>query len=218
MGISDFSTASLNRWFATRMHYIVSEDYSWKSNYQIQRVFSASPTVVADSSQQTSATTNASNMGGEIYLYQVPLGMVLNISVDGNMFTIDTPRVGFVRIGPGLFSRRIRSGSVTSLANSLLRLTTLFHEARHTDFNGSNAAAPHIVCTNIPELNGDYACEGYRNGPYEVGVAVLRHFLGSYSSKLTSEERADLNMILASYAKRLSPDATFQDDRPEKIR
>jgi hypothetical protein len=58
------------------------------------------------------------------------------------------------------------------MINTIHRLATLFHEARHSDGRGRYATFPHIQCPRGHELQGYPACDDIANGAYAVGVAV----------------------------------------------
>ena len=107
------------------------------------------------------------------------------------------------------------STDMDSLGNSLLRLSVLFHEARHSDGNGQYAAFPHATCAS-----GDYqglaACEENLNGPYAVQAILLRYFY-SGCTNCTDTEKQGLLLALSDFQSRLQPDAVYHDSRPEGV-
>jgi hypothetical protein len=239
LDLPDFSSGQLNGWISARTKYIIGQNFDTNDNVTtIASGIAYTPSLFSeigfaglapaapargtssrlspfgDSSSSSSVETVMLNFGASIYLTGKQSSVIYSILVSGNNLTDNTPRIGVVQIGPGLFdANQLSSSPPNSLANSCLRLQTLFHESGHTNGNGANAGFPHAMCNSGP-YSGYYACENNLNGPYAIG----RVFLTQCYYACTGCSPADLEGIstyLADLASRMLPTAQMSDDRPE---
>ncbi len=219
LGIEDFSVTSLKKWLTERTKFIVGQTYEHKTLAKpIQEGKSYSPSLIADmlNAEAPKVYTLMSNAGAEIYLNGKDTNIVYSLPINGVQIPIKSPRVGIVKIGEGHFSVNKVSGSdLSSKANRLLRLSVLFHESRHTDGNGSNAAFPHLKCTE-GDYKNSYACEGNTNGPYMVEWVLLKHFYDQCTN-CTSSELATLQLKIEDKLSRLVSGYKMSDAKPEAI-
>ena len=212
LGITSFSNESLRDWLQVRYSYLVGETFT--KNRTLEKAMAYSPYISEIS--PLGATTIMQNWGGAIYLTGKEKSEVYSIDVAGNRIVIDSSRVGVFKVGEGMFSVNMVSGtSVEDEINSYLRLATGYHEARHDDGNGTNAAFPHEVCTS-GTYSGSPACDKNTNGPYPVGRVILQKFRDTCDGCSSSERRA-LDLHIADLNSRLVPGAIARDERPERI-
>jgi len=240
LDMSSFSVSGLNSYISARTKYIIGENFDTNDNVgTIANGISYTPTLFSElgfasvqntipnnrrsaklsdaglsDSSSSSVETVMLNYGASIYLTGKQNSVIYSIQVAGNTITDNTPRVGIVQIGPGLFDNNELSNSPpNSLANSCLRLQTLFHESTHTNGNGANAGFPHAMCNSGP-YSGYYACEGNLNGPYAIGRAFLTQCYYACST-CSPDELEGITTYLADLASRMLPGAQWSDDRPE---
>lgn len=207
IGTSDLSGPTLSQWFFERVKLMLGESYDYERN-------SYALSAVQEDEPRTNATVTVMfNLGAHLYLKSVNSGRTYGAQTDSGFFTANTPRVGLVQIGTGMFTDNQVSGSPReSQANRFLRLAVMFHEARHSDGNGADAGFPHAKCTTGSYANR-YACEGYANGPYAVQAYTAAVFAMS-CTQCTQSEYQTLLALTADYASRLQPGARFADPTP----
>ncbi len=217
IGVNDFSNDSLTTWLQARVKLIVGEtfDYDSASSPVEQRPYN--PQLLSeDYNAVGKIQTVMFNLGAYIYLNGKSSSTVYSLQLGTGMFPVKSPRVGVIQIGEGLFqANAIKSSPFDSMANRFLRAAVFFHEARHTDGNGKNAAFPHAKCTT-GDYAGNNACEANLNGPYIVEAIILREFYDSCSS-CTTKEADSLRAFIADNVSRLQQGAQMQDARPEAI-
>lgn len=220
LDVQDFQSASLEGWLYERVKVIVGEGFNWQvqgqetpiaPNEQPQLM---SQVHVRDSSD---VETVMQNLGAMLYLQSKPDHAVYMLNMAEGEVRVNTPRVGIIQIGEGLFdgANQIPGSPPDSEANSILRLAAVFHEARHGDGNGNYAAFPHAVCPS-GDYAGDAACEMNLDGPYAVQALMLQQMYMSCQT-CSQDEQQGLLVLLADYQGRLLPDATWHDDTPEEL-
>jgi len=208
-GLSSLNRDSLIGWLSVRLGFIVGENYQLAGSSV--SLGSQKPAIFAD------GITNMDNLGAVVYIAGRDSGKLYTLSIAGQMVPIKSPRVGLFRIGEGLFNyKKIGRTAPSAIGNRLLRLSTLLHEARHDDGNGSNTGMLHGTCTS-GSLKGESACDKYSNGPYMIASAFLKACQQICDKQgCTSEEREGLKAYQADALSRLLPNATWlSDTRPE---
>lgn len=215
-GIDSFQKSSVNKWLSDRTKIIVGE--SFNSNTPAAPYAPASGPPVLFSHYGIDASngvkTVMTNIGASFYLDGKEKSAFYEMDVVGESLIVKTPRVGVEQIGEALFSTNRLNGSPSnSMAASMLRLATLFHEARHSDGNGAHAAFPHTQCPS-GKYAGYYACETYANGAYSVQAVFATKFYQTCSDCSPAELQA-LLLVLADYKSRILPGATYKDPTPE---
>jgi hypothetical protein len=146
-----------------------------------------------------------SNMGTAIYMHGKQNAKLLGLQgSDGRVLAMRSPRDGLVQIGEGLFHERLRVNPerVDLPANRLARLSTYFHEARHSDGNGKSLGFAHAMCPVGHAYQGYYACEKNLNGPYTIGAMVLKK-LTEACADCSAKEKTTLQMIQADSLSRV---------------
>lgn len=219
MDLSELSSNSLGAFLQARVRYIVGESYDADSKKTVvSSYFNYYPTRFASfSSPFDRVVTVMTNTGSAVYLAGKKSNVLYSIDVADENIVVNTTRVGVIKIGEGLFSTtKLRNSSPSSLARRLLRLGTLFHEARHSDGNGTNAGFPHTKC-NSGEFAGMYACESNTNGPYNLEAMLMRHFYKACSN-CSETELAAIQLTASDAASRLTYGAIKRDPQPEFVR
>lgn len=217
VGVTDFSATTLVQWLQQRVKVVVGENF----NYDRLKVRAESrnynPRILSrDKDEVSRIQTVMFNLGSWLYLNGKESSIVYSLPVVGTSVLVTTPRVGIIQIGEGLFdANSVKSSDVRAEVNRLLRIAVFFHEARHGDSNGANAAFPHAKC-----VSGDYkdknSCENNLNGPYVVEAVLLHQFYYGCKS-CTTPEYTQLQAFIYDNKSRILPGATMQDERPEGL-
>lgn len=227
IGISDLAAGTMVKWLGKRMKHIVGEEYNWVDNVRAFQLANKTPLImVASTAEQLGASKTQTvmwNVGSHVYLKSKELGYGFYLDVSTDVVDVRSTRAGVVQIGEGLFqANAIRGLPLDSLANVLLRIGTYFHESRHSDGNGTNAAFPHAYCPSTFQneaYRNQAACETNLNGPYAIQVALLRYFYSACQSYGCSQtELHGLELSMADYQSRILPGAVYRDPRPEAVR
>ena len=115
-----------------------------------------------------------SNVGAALYLLgkTSPDKQLHQLAFDSQQIQITSPRTGILKIGPGLFHDfKVK---LQNVALDIYRVSTLFHEARHSDGHGETLGFLHSKCPAGSDYAGLSACDGSTNGPYTVGALVMK--------------------------------------------
>lgn len=202
-GLKSGSGDHLHNWILNRVRYVVGEyfDYESKLSSNENSAFIYPKTALPDgvnANQIDNAQTVMSNLGGAIYIYGKIDGTPISIELDDLTLPIESPRSGLLQIGSGLFVEDLLINKSNKLAasNSISRMGTFFHEARHSDGNGRSAGFMHSKCPNGHSYEGLGACEISGNGSYTVGGLALRHMLNN-CKKCSTEEKIILSTSIA---------------------
>ena len=241
LGISGFSGSSISSWIGARTKYIAGDNYSTDSSvvaiasgvaYTPQLFNEVGFRALSDAfrittginsgrlSDDSSSTvqTVMTNIGAAVYLQGKQNSIIYAMQVAGDQVTDNTPMIGVVQIGPGLFqSKTLPDSPPDSLANACLRGSTYVHEDGHTRGNGTNAGMPHAQCTT-GTYSGYYACENNLNGPYVLGrVFLTQCYYACAQSGCTPEELDEITTFIADLASRLLPTAQMADPTAEEV-
>ncbi len=179
MGLNDSSPRSVLNWLKERVHYVVNENYQpdkhIKAYYQLQalsdlrefffNLFRSKPVIVM------------ANLGSQLYVVSKNVQTIFTLTIPGaSDVTIDSPRVGIIQIGKGLFSKQIstlRDEPEQSKARFAYRMGVFFHEARHSDGNGGSLGFLQAICPAGHDYAGAAACDQNLNGPHTVEAHIL---------------------------------------------
>jgi hypothetical protein len=148
-----------------------------------------------------------SNTGAGIYMFGKQKAKLLGLKLsDGSVVAVKSPRSGIIQIGEGLFLPRLQVNleNPEGSANRIGRLSTFFHEARHSDGGGKSLAFAHAMCPVGHAYQGYYACEKNLNGPYTVGAKTIKS-LNEACSDCSAKEKTTLQMIQADSLSRVLP-------------
>jgi len=224
VGIEDFSATSMSNWLRERIKIITGESFSYGTQtVEVALNSNQKPILYASTSSAdtivTAATTIMFNLGAKLYLEGLNASTLKYLYLSESPTAIKTPRTGIVQIGAGLFTvNRLNSVSdLKALPNRLVRLATLFHEARHSDGNGDHVAFPHAKCSaSDNRFANEYACEQFWNGPYQTEAVVLTRFYYSCSS-CSNTELSGINKFITDSYSRLQSNSPYKDPKPESL-
>lgn len=210
---------NMHNWLLNRVRYIVGESFQLDNRTVLQASgyrFPNTPlpdafsSTQADGKKEFKPVVVMSNLGGAVYLMGKQANTLLGVNFDGEKVMLTSARVGLLQVGEGLFLPRfLLNPNVNAPANSISRLGTLFHEARHSDGNGKSNSFTHDICPPNHPYKGAAACEFSVNGSYTVGGLSEKHMLMNCSQcsekelgALTAKVADSFNRIL-----KLTPDA-----------
>lgn len=178
------TNATLQKWLADRAHYIIASEDPLDDGtlHQVKAVAypfpNEKPEMGDGTNEEDEENIVMSNMGGLMYL----LGKQSNAQIAFDMVGVGpvpvlSPRVGIFRIGAGLFqpmAEDLPADSINGFVDSIFRLGTLFHEARHGDGHGKTMLFVHAVCPAGHDYDGVHACDTPANGAYRTGALFVR--------------------------------------------
>lgn len=213
IGVENFYGEDLLNWLLERVKYVAGETFDYGNQAFIIDDHGYNPQIF----EQSKLVMVMSNIGAGLYRYGKINSLLIGINIAGQEFEIKSPRSGIIQIGEGLFDSVLVSGpNPSSLANSFLRLHVFFHEGRHSDGNGNNAAFPHESCPSWHDYSGYYACDNNLNGPYTIGAITLKNFVMACVG-CSNTEIQTMKAIQADSEYRILPGSTYKDPRPERI-
>lgn len=205
------TTSHLNAWLAERAHFFVEQGFDSSSKIQIIQENFTYPNSILPQTERATKQTGIPNNGQTVQIMMSNRGVSLYymakaqnqkqaISIPGyGLVPLTSPHIGLFMIGEGLFNQMISdSYSIDSMANSLLRMKTYFHEARHTDGNGTSLGFFHVVCPLGHQYEGYSACDKNSNGPYQVATQFLSATINSCKQCSSGEKEALRNVQLDS--------------------
>jgi hypothetical protein len=253
MGIRGrLSAASLSGWLDARVSTVLSEDLKIEESLLVSRVKpiypepgvfppretppAPKPAPPAPSREPPSGSSEdsrpkivMSNLGAGLYMMGKQRNILLALKKgDGKIVPVVSPRTGLIQIGEGLFFKKfqVNQENVQAPANSISRLATLFHEARHSDGHGATLAFGHAYCPEGHAYAGYPACDKNLNGPYTIGAQILKT-LAQGCGDCSVREKAILKAMEADARSRIlrlyrdpkgNPvNATHWSDRPEQV-
>lgn len=179
-------------WLSARAKYIVGEAYEMndKDSYVVSMGYPFQYSgIVPDipkgyltpqdtpsensNDEKAEVMTVMSNIGTSLYLTGKMNGFLLGVQMPGlGKIPVTSPRVGLLQIGDGLFKIGRTKNKTLEIDSSLMRVSVLFHEARHSDGNRKSLGFTHAVCPAGHEYAGYPACDFSLNGAYSVGYQV----------------------------------------------
>lgn len=127
--------------------------------------------------------TVMSNIGSAVYYAGKLKGMLIGLKIPGgDTLPMSSPRSGVIMVGEGLFmpllkKRGLEGDNVDTAAYAYFRLSTFFHEARHSDGHGKSLGFFHALCPKGHDYENINACDRNLNGPYKVGAITMKNFL-----------------------------------------
>ena len=223
MEIPNSDAASMQTWLEDRVHFIVSEDFDSKKKaiyddskpiypenqilpYKIERSSGSSSTneLFPQAGNELFPQTDKSPAKGQIVMSNMGLAFYLNGKIENRRVVVDlvdigpvrieSPRTGLLQVGEGLFSlykRRITQ----NVLKGIFRVSTLFHEARHSDGHGATLGFLHAKCPTGHDFEGLYACDASTNGPYTVGALMEKNLLAACGDSCTMQTKQIIQML-----------------------
>jgi len=247
MKLENLTAQSASAWLNERVNYIVAEkDVSIKrlllglaiyteNDFQLYPNPESNPlndlNEMMGLTNKTEAVTVMSNIGAGVYMLGKQQSKLYGLKVSRGLLRkqrkipITSPRVGIIQIGEGLFMKQfaINQNDEAAVPNSLSRLSTFFHEARHSDGNAQSLGFAHAICPDNHPLAGNAACDTNLNGPYTVG-ALMTVELAKACDSCTLGEKEELKIRALEEQSRVLPKDKYGkasvdlDDTPEKIK
>jgi len=155
------------------------------------------------------------NIGGLVYLSGKKEGVLYEMELNsGKNVEIKSPRAGVIIPGSQFKDfTKAEAKQGDNKAIKILRLATLWHEARHSDGNGASLGLLHDKCPNDHPAKGEYICENKRNGPYHIGAKMMR-LMGNICSDCTTAENELLDELYLDSLGRI----TFTDEDEKQLR
>lgn len=206
---------NMYNWILNRVKHIVGESYQLNSrNVVSQKGHKFPNTPLPDLSARQSAMVIMSNIGSAIYLSGKIEDVLYGLRLDEGVVLGKSTRIGVLQVGEGLFHKNllVNKNSLSS-ANSISRLGTLFHEARHSDGNSEHTGFIHDKCPSGHAYAGLAACEASSNGSYSVGAYSERNLLKNCST-CSIEDKTIINSMIADNLNRIiinSDDSRIKD-------
>lgn len=213
-GLKSGSGEHMHNWVLNRVRYIIGENFDLQRNmFEVKKLLFKFPNtplpdeIYADKIEEVK--TVMTNIGGALYLGGKMEDILIGLKMDNELVSIKSPRVGILQVGEGLFYEGFQINRKNKMAssNSISRLGTLFHEARHSDGNGKSTGFVHSICPSGHAYAGYAACEFSGNGSYTVGALSERHMLKNCTD-CTTEEQTVLSAAIAD-----SFDRIFSKDK-----
>jgi len=199
-GIQSLTNEDLEEWLDARVSWIIPE--TEPKNLKLIEGGSAAypdngmPIIEMPSVKPSGkGVVVMSNIGTALYFSGKQSKQKVGLKIKTSLFKrekvmIDSPRTGVIMIGEGLFMRRLQINRQKdeSVANSLGRLQTFFHEARHSDGHGKHLGFFHAVCPKGHDYAGVNACDRNMNGPYNIGSSLMKEFIKNCEDCTESEK------------------------------
>lgn len=207
---------NMHNWLLNRIKYVVGESYQLdKPNIIVSipgAIFFKFPNTPLPDMPDTTSTNNEpkkegvvtvmSNLGGALYVGGKQAGVPIGLRLDGEKVYAKTNRVGILQVGEGLFLERfLLNKDVLAPVNTISRLATLFHEARHSDGTGKTTSFLHKICPSNHAYAGHGACETVGNGPYTIGALSERHLLKNCTTCSEGEKNALSAKVADSFSR-----------------
>lgn len=207
MGASDSSGKTMSNWLGERVHYIVGEDFKMeasslkllKQGYAFENpdLLPKMETPTQTPQSGTPVKTIMTNIGSAFYIAGKSKQILIGAKIEGiGTVPMSSLRVGLLKIGSGLFAEEtklFKGMNVASPARQASRISTLFHEARHSDGNGKSLGFLHAVCPAGHDYEGYGACDRSLNGPYTIG-AYVEKALAENCTQCSVEEKEALRL------------------------
>jgi hypothetical protein len=228
LGIKTILNATtLQRWLDERIDLVISEKMELNDSIMVAPGVARYPEPKllprpdrsnvkpkpADRSDASEPVLVMSNTGAALYMMAKQNKALLALKkTNGELLPILSPHGGVIQIGRGLFLERLRVSPEAQdrPANSLSRLSTLFHESRHSDGHGLSLGFMHAICPEGHAYAGYPACDKNLNGPYTVGAQVLSSLIEA-CEECTKKEKTVLKMIEADSRSRILK--SFKDEK-----
>lgn len=168
---------------------------------------------------KTNIKTMMQNVGTSLYKFGKEHDLKLGLQVQGLGLTeIQSPRVGLIQIGEIFFSNLYSNGTDADLSDfihMIHRITTLFHEARHSDGENSSLGFLHAQCPTGHDYEGSFACDKMANGPYRIGAQIMDS-LTRACDNCSEGEKAFLMILRNDNLSRLLTDFPSFDEKDSK--
>ncbi|MBI3294688.1 MAG: hypothetical protein HYZ71_08150 [Deltaproteobacteria bacterium] len=214
LDISSFDNNSLRDWLSARVKYIIPQ--SFPRSYSTEKSGVSYPSDLFGALFDPAGSATMSNFGVGVYNSGKKARAVYSIWFNAAKVIVTSPRMGIVKIEDSLLTGRIVPGSsYLDDVNSYFRISTYFHEGRHSDGHGADTGLLHEVCPS-GDYAGKSACDRYTNGPYSVARVLLSHFR-DICKDCNKKEKSAIDLFIADNAARVTDNARQADPAPESV-
>lgn len=253
MDLPALNSQTAKEWLEKRVSYVIEEDALTvlkllfkktifedrkESNFPNASILpygmdpaNAAPAKKSKKEEEPKAVTVMANIGAALYYGGKTEGKVYGMKISRGFLKkaikvpVESPRTGIIQVGEGLFLDRlsINRTNPNALSNSINRLATFFHEARHSDGNGSSLSFFHASCPAGHDYAGVAACDENLNGPYTVGAVMTAEMLKACEENCSPTEKEILKMLVLDSQNRImkitrkGTRATVWDARAESL-
>lgn len=198
-----------------RVLYVERKDVDFPNSdidpYSLEQVIQKNEAVPGDNLNAEQGFTVMSNLGAALYLGGKNTRQVYTLKVSRGFLhkservLVTSPRAGIIQIGEGLFHPEltVNQQNEDALANSIFRLGTFFHEARHSDGNGTSLSFMHTLCPAKHDYEGQPACDENLNGPYTIGALIMAEMAKACDVNCSEKDKQALAMIILDNANRI---------------
>jgi hypothetical protein len=197
LDLSDSSPASLVGWLEDRVQFILANTYK-HSGLGVE-----------------AGADNYGLMMFKMYLDHPGMAREREIIPGVGEVVINSPRVGMIRLGPSFFAEKTVKGA--EISKSIIRLGELFHEARHSDGNGTSLGFVHSKCPSGHPEAGISNCDNHSNGAYKVSAIFMQSALDG-CTKCSRSGAEIVRLYIAGSLSRVLPGSTPGDDAPQGMR
>lgn len=207
-------------WLEERIQVVAGESFN-TDRFETAGAFSfENPGVLPEDwrnrANQEKGSLVMANYGALAYLLGKEKGKlwVLNTSTRVGQLRFTSPRAGFLVVGEGLL-KAVRNETHTS--QRAFQLSTLLHEARHSDGNGQSAGFVHAKCPSGHNFAGVNACDQAANGPYTIDALTMKSLVDNCGSCSEKERNFMQGQVTDSFSRVLNTN-TIWNDQPEGSR
>lgn len=205
-------SSALYHWLDQRINYIVDKDADspWR-RWTARGIYSADDKDLLEKTKSAGneLSTIMRNLGTFLYLKGKSDDKIYGLKIKKGDFDYErvevySPKVGIIQAAEGFFSKYFLANrsKPESISNTLLRLSFLFHEARHSDGRGKNTGYLHVRCPSYHDYAGHFSCDPWKNGPNGIAAAVLKEFIKN-CSECTTQERQFLTSLYIDFRQRI---------------
>ncbi len=215
---------NIHNWLLNRIRYFVPEQVDFEIlfgltgqsyKYRTSNVLSA---LDRNGTRRTEKTTVlATNLGGAFYLYGRQNKTLGTATINGKTKPILSPRIGVVQLGDAYFEKEnIPNLDPKATINRFYRLSTLFHEARHSDGNGPSTGFLHVNCPKGHAYEGERACDKLENGAYGLEARFDRMLSKNCHQCSVADIEILRVMALDNFSRLILP--TSSQDKAQRLR
>lgn len=228
MELNTLNAETATQWLNKRVNYIISENALSVFNLLVKRIifvdqkdvdfpnatiipYSLDKEIQKGLNADEEGFTVMSNIGAALYLGGKNQRQVYGMKVSRGFLkksekvAVTSPRAGIIQIGEGLFAPEltVNKDDQDALANSIFRLGTFFHEARHSDGNGASLGFMHTNCPAGHDYAGQPACDENLNGPYTVGTVMMAEMSKACEENCSEKDKQTLKLLVIDSASRI---------------
>lgn len=240
MEMTELNSTTVTDWLNERVKYIVDEKTKTKNMLVVEQenvdypnaddqLFSSVTATAKDT--DTNSLISMTNIGAETYITGKAKHQLYRMDIKQKKplktfhLRVDSPRAGILQIGAVLFSPQLSINRMDpdAFANSIFRLAFMFHEARHSDGQGSSLGFAHSVCPRGHDYENELACDESLNGAYSVGAAMAKQMMLGCGENCSERDKEMLKIFIIDNYNRvqtkthLNTDAKFWNTSPEKL-